>query len=307
MARDFSIAVFAHNEERSIANALRSIIAAADGLSEFRITVLANGCTDDTRGAVRRFAAREPRVQLVEIALGDKCNAWNTYVYDLLDDSPAQFFMDGDVRCSSHAIATMRAKLLASDHATAIAGVPCSGRSRLFYQTYIEKWGWLYGNLYGVKRTQLQNLVAAGLRLPLGLRGNDHFITRFMHSDLAPPWAEDRRRVIFDPNAGYLFDRLMPFRPRDIRLYYRRRVIYRWRELQLALIAEIPLTNLPPDMTEVNRRIREDLEQSKVGWRDFFAKCVLKRLQNPETVVMQPPLMHDSGGTPASQPANQRH
>lgn len=276
---DFSVTVFAYNEERGIAETLGSAIANVPQGARVVIRVLANGCTDRTAEIVRRLSADNPAVHLHELALGDKCNAWNTYVYALLDDCPVHFFMDGDVTVSADAFAYMVRALSESPTVTAVAGMPQAGRGRDTYSRYIRERGWVFGNLYGVRHSHLQNLIRTGIRLPLGLRGNDHFITRILQSDLHAPWLERRERITFDGRAGYVFPSLNPLKPADVGLYYRRRVTYRLRELQLAHIADAPLSSLPADMSAINQRILHSLTASPSRHHSLLDRAVIRRLK----------------------------
>ena len=273
-----AVVIFAYNEERGIGRALYSVLANLPPVGDTRIHVMANGCTDRTVEVVRAIAQQHPCVNLLVIELPDKCNAWNTYVHDIADDCPIHFFMDGDLSCSPNAFGIMASKLDAVPHANAVAGVPQSGRNRDVYVGCMQRWGWVFGNLYAVRGAHLERIRQAKLRLPLGLRGNDHIITRLMHSDLAEPWAEKPERVTFDLRAGYVFERLKPYLPRDVRLYYRRMITYRWRQLQLARMAKIPLVRLPPDMSEIDRDILAELRARPPRPWDHFTRQVVRRL-----------------------------
>src|SRR5262245_33131151 len=100
-AQPLTVSVFAHNEERHIAACLDSIVAAEPD-RELEVHVMANGCTDATEDIVREYGRRHPQVNLVSIGLGDKCNAWNVCVHEILPahcmGREVYFFMDGDAR-----------------------------------------------------------------------------------------------------------------------------------------------------------------------------------------------------------------
>lgn len=279
MDQPISVAIFAYNEEAFIAANLRSVMAECASFPCWSVVVLANGCSDRTVAIARAVAADEPRVKTIELPLADKCNAWNTYVHEHVNDGAFHVFMDGDVRSAPGSFARMLATLSACDHATAVAGLPLSGRNREVYSRYVRDRGWIFGNLYALRQSHLAKLVARNIRLPLGLRGNDHMITRFAHSDLGPPWHEDPTRVVYDESAGYCFDSLQPFRARDVRIYFRRKITYRLRELQLKRIWDIPLDQLPEDMDDINRDILRQLRSTRVGLFDNSTRQVIKRLE----------------------------
>ena len=111
----WAIAIFAHNEAARLEAALESLPAAASGHA-LDVFVLANGCTDRTADIVRRSANGIPHLSLVEIDLGDKANAWNAFVHDILTPARAGeislfFFMDGNITAGPHALPLLAAAL----------------------------------------------------------------------------------------------------------------------------------------------------------------------------------------------------
>jgi len=278
MSSQYRIVVFARNEELTISAALRSIQAGCPAGSDLSVLVLINGCTDRTVEVVKEFATQNGEVRAVTLPIGDKCNAWNTYVHELADDSPCHFFMDGDVQCTPRALEKMQRLLLANANARAIAGYPMSGRNRSFYRRFLRTYHWVFGNLYAVKQQHLAWLRECGLRLPLGLYGNDHFISKVLAARTLNPDQLDRERhIIFDAEAGYMFRSLQPYRPRDWLTYWRRRVTYCLRQLQIPQLDDVPLLELPKTMDETNRGILRRLEADKVGL-GVLTRGVRKRL-----------------------------
>ena len=169
-------AIFAYNEEKYITRAIESLRSESE---IGRITVLVNGCTDQTLDLVSDLASGDEHIRIIQIDPGDKCNVWNHYVHDLADlNSEMHVFMDGDCHCAPGSIYHMAKCLSAQSSATAVAAVPQSGRHRRRYIQLQHQLGWLFGNLYGVAGHQIRRLREYSLRLPIGLKGNDHFITR---------------------------------------------------------------------------------------------------------------------------------
>jgi glycosyltransferase involved in cell wall biosynthesis len=275
----YRVAVFARNEERNITAALRALLDACPRPRDLKVFVLINGCTDRTPQVVNGFAAEHREVVPVELPIGDKCNAWNTYVYQLADDSPVHFFTDGDVTCSAGALAEMQEKLLANESAAAMAGWPLSGRHRQDYQRYIREWHWLYGNLYAARGTQLAKVRAAGVRLPLGLCANDHFITKIMAARSLDPTELNWEQNTYHPTAGYCFEPLRPWRWGDWKIYWRRRVTYTLRQLQIPELDNLTLTELPATMDAVNHRLLVRLEAARPGLTDILTRAVRRRLR----------------------------
>jgi glycosyltransferase involved in cell wall biosynthesis len=275
----YRVAMFARNEERHIVNALTHVTAACPDATDLRIHVLINGCTDGTQQVVERYAATHPEVVPVVLPFGDKANAWNTYVYDLADDSPVHFFTDGDVTCSPRALTLMQETLLNTAGATAIAGMPLSGRNRLTYQRYVRQWHWLFGNLYAATTVQLSKLRSHGVRLPVGLWGNDHFISKFMAADSLPEGTYAWTQNIFRADAGFVFASLDWFRPRDMVLYWRRHSTYEVRRWQIARLDHLVLTELPSTVDGINKSILNAMERTAVPERWRLRVSAVRRLR----------------------------
>ena len=250
-------AVFAYNESDTIVRALDSLLK---NPSVVRVTVLINGCSDDTAEIVARLAKEESRINPVDTGPGDKCNAWNQYVHEIADcESDLHLFMDGDCYCDDDAIEQLSEGLRQNPSAKALAAVPFSGRNRDEYIRLQHRLHWLFGNLYGVSTDQIQRLRESNVRLPIGLKGNDHFITRLMHT----AWPDVPKRVpeqvaVCD-RAGYRFDSLQPFRPRDMKTYWQRHLPYFLRQRQIPLLNHLPLNQLPFTVDAVNQQILADL------------------------------------------------
>lgn len=274
-----NVAIFAYNEERTIGRALDSVFCAAPTGEDVCVFVLANGCTDATVDFVRGYAARQPEVNPVEIPLGDKCNAWNLYVHELADDkAEAHFFMDGDCWCSPKSLERMLDVLRENPQATSVAGTPQSGRNRRLYIDHQKKRGWIFGNLYGIRKQRIREIRQRELKLPVGLKGNDHFITRMV---LAPlPNLRDRvaELSVYDENAGYLFDKLQPYRRRDLNIYFNRMVTYELRQRQIPYLQPLALDELPDTVDEINQKILADLRSQGALWHPV-QRAVRKRLE----------------------------
>ena len=279
MSFPYRVVVFARNEEQRIEAALRSIQKASPARSDLKVYVLINGCRDRTVKVVQHFALKNPEVQGIELPIADKCNAWNTYVYELADDTPCHFFMDGDTECNLGALEKMQRLLLANNAAQAIAGYPMSGRNRDYYRGFVNEHHWVFGNLYAVKGAHLATIRRCGIRLPIGLCGNDHFITKILAARSFKPEDLDRGgKIIFDPTAGYVFRSLQPYRLADWMTYWRRRVTYCLRQLQIPILDDLPLIDLPRTMDDANRQILKSLRKTKVAFGNLVIRAVRNKL-----------------------------
>src|SRR5262249_8198554 len=117
------LAVFAHNEEKRILRCLESILGATAHPERLRVKVLINGSRDRTETLVRDFAHHHPQIEPVVILLGDKANAWNTYVYEHAGKAPRHVFIDGDVWLPAGTLDAVEAALQAQEP-LAVAPLP---------------------------------------------------------------------------------------------------------------------------------------------------------------------------------------
>jgi glycosyltransferase involved in cell wall biosynthesis len=240
----WSIAVFARNEARRIRQALESTVIAAAGYP-LEIVVLANGCTDGTASEVRSCAATIPDVTLVEIPMADKAHAWNvamhewrdTLEYSLLD---VQFFMDGDVRLLPDALPRLASAFAAAPTVKAVGGMPATGRNREAWRARMTRYGSIAGNLYALRGSFVREVRSRGLRIPVGLIGEDGFLSWLVENQLGdgPPPAR-APQMVFHVEAEFEFDSLSLLKPSDYRTYLRRKWRYALRGAQIEML--IPL------------------------------------------------------------------
>jgi glycosyltransferase involved in cell wall biosynthesis len=260
-----AVAVFAHNEARTIRAALESVIASA-GTGEMAIAVLVNGCRDDTPAIVRQLSSRERRATIVtvEIPLADKANAWNVYVHDVASREPfaradMHVFTDGDVRIEPGALVALRRALAQMPTANAAGGVPISGRDRDGWRARMVGGATLAGGLYALRGTFVACLRAQAIRIPVGLIGEDWLVSLLARSNLqATPSLDTTPRIVFASDAGFSFRSLSRFHPWDQRLYARRLWRYALRgaqfEMLVPLLGRETLSRMPRDVRELYRR-----------------------------------------------------
>jgi hypothetical protein len=184
--------------------------------------------------------------------------------------------MDGDCECGPRALPMMQKRLLSDTSTMGIAGLPLSGRSKSVLQGYVKEWRWLYGGLYAIKTSRLVWLRANGIRLPLGLCGSDHVITRMLRARTDSATQVDCNQVTYCENAGFSYDSMRLFTPRDWKMYIRRMITYRLRQFQLCHLGESPTRHLPATMDDINLRI---LRHLRMQWLvDPLDRAVRRRL-----------------------------
>ena len=277
--KKYSIVLFAYNEEKNIANTLHSIVNNTDEKLH-SIFVLANGCTDNTvavaNSALNQLSYGDAHV--IDIKLGDKCNAWNEYAHNYLSEADVHFFVDSDVVFTKNAFPILFEALLKSDR-TAITGLPQSGRNIERYTELVVRYSCLSGNLYGLKREFLQRIREKEIGLPIGLSWIDSQITKMVNEDLNDKKDDYQHRVTYVAGVGYQFSSLKPWSKDDIKLYINRIVRYKTGQLQEVYLDALPFTQWPKNMTPINEQVlAKGISAKELGWKVLLKPKILKRL-----------------------------
>jgi cellulose synthase/poly-beta-1,6-N-acetylglucosamine synthase-like glycosyltransferase len=265
------VAIFAHNEARHIERCLRSFAVGAPGL-DLRFYVLCNGNTDGTNAIVAEYATLDPRVSLVDIALGDKCNAWNVYVHEIAPDADVHIFMDGDCELGTDAIPRMLETLRSSPQASAVSTFPLSGRSIQQWRRNTRDQHGITGNLYGLRRSFVERIRAQAIRLPVGFVGDDSLLGSLAAWNLDPKRDWDaKNRVAICEGAGFRFDSISYWSFNDLMRQMRRMVRYSRRRYEMQMINDIlrseGIAGLPRDTSELYRRRRH---LCRWAWRGIW-------------------------------------
>ncbi|MBE9637075.1 glycosyltransferase family 2 protein [Salipiger mangrovisoli] len=230
-----SVAIFAYNEEAAIIRSLEAVVAA--GLApEDRVTVLVNGTRDRTLERVAEFGARDPRFSGVDIAFGDKANAWDVYVHSLAPaEAAAHVFIDGDVRVSEGALDRMRAAMDAHPEALAFSGLPRGGRRSAGWAERVLKNHGLPGNFY-MLRNALVARMKDGFWLPVGLIGDDTFLRNMILRDLDPEAEPEFTRICPVPEAYFDYESFPVDSLAGLKALWRRHNRYALREAQMHVL-----------------------------------------------------------------------
>jgi len=109
-----SVVIAAHNEGRVLGRCLDALLAGGNGGLD--VTVVANGCTDDTAAVARA----RPGVRVIELAEASKPAALNAG--DAAAVGFPRVYLDGDIPLSGAAVRALAAALL--DDGPALAAVP---------------------------------------------------------------------------------------------------------------------------------------------------------------------------------------
>lgn len=280
MSELYSVVTFAYNEEKTIGNTIASILANCDQRLA-KLTIVANGCTDKTVDVARQ-SVKDSRVSctVIELALGDKCNAWNEYIYHHLPTAAVHFFVDSDVTFTEKAFPLLFDKLLASPDKNAVTGLPQTGRNIKQYIELATQYSCLFGNLYGLTNEFTQRLIEQKIHLPIGLSWIDAQITKLVNDNLEFKKDDYQQRVTFLEGVGYQFESLKPWQLADIQLYINRICRYKTGQLQEPYLDAMPFVEWPGTMNEINRKIVEKgVTLTELGKVAPFRHKVMKRLR----------------------------
>jgi biofilm PGA synthesis N-glycosyltransferase PgaC len=159
---DVALLIAAYNEEASIVETLDYVMA-ADYPGSFEVVVADDGSMDRTRELVAAYAARDPRVRLLEAKHGGKSSALNAALATVR--APLVATIDADTLMMPYSLTRLVARFVASPSDTvAVAGAVLVRNSRVNLLTRAQEWDYFLG-IASVKRGQalLQGtLVAQG-------------------------------------------------------------------------------------------------------------------------------------------------
>lgn len=225
---DWQIGVFCQDEGERLADCLRSIDSAVGDRAAL-ITVILNGSTDNSLAVAQATLAglRTP-TQLFAIPAADKSNAINLYVHDrrVRVDADLYFAVDGYATISPGGLAAMEARLRSHSGALIATGIAGNGRNEpKANRATVEAGGVMHGQFYCMTAALVRRMEAGNIRLPIGLYRGDGLLGSIAAHDLDPvggTWHNSR--VIGVADAVFLIRPLSPFRLRDLRRHFNRKV-----------------------------------------------------------------------------------
>ena len=285
-AWEWQIAVFCQNERRSIAACLRSISAAV-GSRRALITVIVNGSSDGSeKVAHEAIASIATPVQIFRIVYGDKAHAINSFFYDrsIRVDAELYFCVDAYVRLYPDALEEMAKSLAQHQVAVAATGIATTGRSEpKAHRATLKTGGALHGQFYALRSTFVNRIASCGIRLPIGVYWGDGLLGSMAAHDLDPlhrPWVNER--VITVGTARFETNPLSPFRLRDIRRQFRRKIRQMRGKVQNAAIKTViyrgGYSALPVFADDLIRDFLASNPAPAVSWPNrFFMEIALRQ------------------------------
>lgn len=130
-----SIVIPAHNEASVIGRCLTSVLQSAYK-GEFAITVVCNGCTDNTAAIVRQYF---PEVTVIETAVASKIHALN--LADSGNRIYPRIYLDADLEVTSSSLRSLIAPLLNSEFFVSCGNMHVyTNRSSYVVQAFYNIW-----------------------------------------------------------------------------------------------------------------------------------------------------------------------
>jgi glycosyltransferase involved in cell wall biosynthesis len=283
----YNIVMFAYNEAKNLRSSLGNVFNNIDENLQ-NVYLLANGCTDETVAVAESIKEKLNFSQLIiiEISLGDKCNAWNHYVHSILVDAKCHFFIDADVVFSQRCFPILYEQLCSTQPTpNIIAGYPLSGRNLPFYQMLVEERSCFYGNLYGASQQYIDMVREKKFKLPIGLNWIDSFLTKAANTDIQFLPDNLPGRVVFQHGVGFKFESLSPFKLDDIKLYKNRIARYELGKIQEVYLDKLDVSEWPESMYEINVDIWKNFDEKahELGFiKTLLVKLRLKKLISKE-------------------------
>lgn len=281
MESNYSIVMFAHNEQKNIEQSLRSIHSNVDSnLHAFYL--IANGCSDRTVeiAATVKAALEFDEMVVIELAPADKCNAWNHYIHKVASDNiTTHFCVDADVLFSANCFPILAEHLASNvEPSNVVAGMPLSGRNMGFYRSLVVERSCFFGNLYGMHARYIALLKSENFHLPSGLNWIDSFLTKAANTDLTLGSTNLPNRVTYKNDVGFYTQSLSPLSISDVKLYKNRIARYELGKLQELFLDAMPHSQWPKDMRPVNEAIDRDFTNLTVNLGFFKRLLVRQRL-----------------------------
>jgi hypothetical protein len=282
----WAAAICARNEAQGIVSCLHAL-ALAGAEKRLHVTVLLNGCTDNT-GPLAERALRDTgmRGRIYAIAQGDKANAFNQFVHRLRPAASTYFFIDGYAAVARDALARLDTALDGRAEAAAAAAVPSRGRSAAQLRRQMVAEPGLHGSLFALRGSFVERIAALGLRLPVGLYRGDGLVGSMVLHDLdAAGGGWKPSRLVVEPAATWHVPVLQPWRPRDLRRHFNRLMQQGRGRLQgqalRAVLYPGGFQALPEYADEHTLRWIDAAPASRrpSPWRDPFAALALARMR----------------------------
>ena len=296
---DWGCAIFARNEESRIGECIRSFARASEGM-RVRASVFVNGSSDGTaERATAELKQADLHGEVYRIAAACKWNAMNAFIHELRPHAKMYAFVDATAFIGASSLCACASEFKNSPRVLVIGAVPSNGRSATTLREAAFKGGGI-GQFFVVRRELLDELVARGRRIPVGLYRGDGLLAGFIdHETNEGIHREPMRRVGFTPAAEYSIRPLSPFSWHDIKVYYNRLVRQARGRLENqawnSIIWSLGFDALPRFGDElILAWLKDNSPRDEGPVNNFFIRQALKRIrkwQRPREEDLMPVLI----------------
>ncbi|MBE91051.1 glycosyltransferase [Alteromonas macleodii] len=269
MIRHIEVCVVAHNEEDFIVSCLESIEVALANMPEsiaFKVHIVNNGSSDSSESIIDSFCSTRDDFDAKHIRLGDKSNAWNVAIYELVQNSESLIVMvDGDCTISADSLVALLegAKLNTDAYLLAAIPEPIGRYSESITRNTLNGKA-LSGNFYAITPLFYEKIKQTGFMLPVGLIGDDSLLAWVAQCDFKLSNGVKNGLMVGIKGALFGYHRLVPNTFKNIKMYWRRLQRYSLRHIQQNCIkAYLTLENddfasLPSHVVELYRYHRPE-------------------------------------------------
>lgn len=243
MIRHIEVCVVAHNEEDFIVSCLESIevaLARIPDSTASKVHIVNNGSSDSSDSVIDSFCSTRNNFDAKHIKLGDKSNAWNVAIYELVQNSESLIVMvDGDCTISAESLVAFLegAKLNIDAYLLAAIPEPIGRYSEVITRNTLNGKA-LSGNFYAITPLFHKKIKQTGFMLPVGLIGDDSLLAWVAQCDFRLSNGVKDGLMVGVKGALFGYHRLIPNSFKNIKMYWRRLQRYSLRHLQQNCIKE---------------------------------------------------------------------
>ena len=150
-----------------------------------------------------------------------------------------------------------------------------------FRRDMLEQRG-VAGNLYALRGSFVERVRELGIRMPIGVIGEDSLVGAMLKWDLRGDTRWDNDRVTIVPEAGFEFEPMSYVRPSQWKKYIRRRVRYSIRGFQNRMLGRAiqpdGFAALPARVEDLYRRHTDALRLKWRGLDTLFDWLAIKQI-----------------------------
>jgi glycosyltransferase involved in cell wall biosynthesis len=222
---EWCIAVFARNEEARIGDCLSAIAKATEGVRA-HVILIVNGSSDRTsEAALGLLPSLGLQASVYTIGISCKSHAMNVFIHDLRPRAEIYFFVDATAFVEPNALRALADALTGRPQIMAVSGLPINGRGATGMRRAALQTSRLFGQMFALRQSCLDEIALRGRRLPIGLYRCDGLLVGFIcweTNGIAHERQEPRIATI--PEAEWRIRPISWFRWKDIKAGFDRLV-----------------------------------------------------------------------------------